>query len=518
MARADFFDRAVQAAFHVLGNLDQQSFFKKIDNYRVAVAFDSAVQTTEGDAAVDLTIRLLARFYPKIAIIPLDATAQAIAPKFEQLARAINPRIAIVGRPIGAKDIIVVGKTPPPANWGVSPIYIGSDGWIAKLSRKEPLGCMPTSNPFGAGIAACLAAANIFRHVFTDAPLDDVINVSVLDLDPRATEPVNPDLGSIDLGHVFLVGAGAIGNGFLWALSKSPTLKGNLNVVDHDHIDLFNIQRYVLTARKDKGVSKVQKAVDLLETHPGVKVTPIPPQKWEEYISSLPEDQWLFDTVVSALDTPGDRINLQASLPKWAVNAWTGTGDAGVSHHDFNSDACMACLYMPTEAVPNEDQLIAQALGFTQDITTLKDIRTKIETAWPIDKTFLERISTSKDVPIDKLLPFEGQTLRSLYSHGVCSGAVMELANGPVTQRAEVPMPFQSALAGILEAAILVARAGGFICLPTMTTINLMKSFPQNKGFSWDPPKSSRCFCNDPDFQDVYRKKYELRDSRDIPN
>jgi hypothetical protein len=509
MARADYFDRAIQAAFHVLDNLDQQSFLKKIDNYRVAVAFDSTVQTTEGDAAVDLTIRLLARFYPKIAIIPLDAAAQAIAPNFEQLARAINPRIAIVGRPIGVKDIIVVGKTPPPANWGVSPIYIGSDGWIAKLSRQEPLGCMSTNNPFGAGIAACLAAANIFRHVFTDSPLDDVINVSVLDLDPQATEPHNPELGRIDFGQVFLVGAGAIGNGFLWALSRSLDLKGRLNVIDHDRIDLFNIQRYVLTNLQDKGVSKVQKAIDLFAQHPGIEVNPIP-QKWEEYVSRLQADQWLFDTVVSALDTPGDRINLQASLPKWVVNAWTGTGDAGVSHHDFNNDACMACLYMPTEAVANEDQLIAQALGFTQDQATLMEIRTKIETAWLIDKIFLERISTSKDVPIDKLLSFEGQTLRSLYSHGVCSGAVMELANGPVTERAEVPMPFQSALAGILEAAMLVAHAGGFICLPTMTRINLMKPFPKYCGFSWNPPKSSRCFCNDIDFQDIYREKYNL--------
>jgi hypothetical protein len=508
MARADYFDRAIHAAFHILGKLDQQSFLEKIDKHRVAVAFDSSVRTAEGEAAVDLTIRLLARFYPKIGIIPLDAAAQAIAPKFNRLARAINPKIAIVERPFGYKDIIVIGKKSPPAKREIRPIYIGSDGWIARLSRQIPVGSNSSSgNPFGAGIAACLAAANVFRHVFTNASLDDAINVSTLDLDPQATKPLNPDFGDINLGQVFLVGAGAIGNGFLWALSRSTKLKCRLTIIDHENIDLFNIQRYVLTERKDKGASKTKKAIDFLAHHPGIQTSPIP-QKWEDFVSSRPEDQWFFEKVVSALDTPGDRINLQASLPKFVVNAWTGAGDAGASYHDFKNHACMACLYMPTEMVPNEDELIAQALGLQQDPETLKDLRTKIETSWLIDRKFLEQISTTKYIQIEKLLQFEGKTLRSLYSRGVCSGAIMELATGPVTARAEVPMPFQSAFAGILEAAILVAHAGGFLRLPRTTRINLIKPFPPNRSFSWNQSKNPRCFCNDKDFRQVYDKKY----------
>lgn len=507
MARADYFDRTIQAAFHVIGDFDQQAFIEKINNHRVAVAFDARVRTAEGRAAVDLTIRLLARFYPKIAIIPLGKTAQAIAPKFIKLARAINPKIAIIERPIGYKDIIVIGRTPPPTKEGVTPIYIGSDGWIAKLSRHNPVDSKASNNPFGAGIAACLAAANVFRHVFTNAPLDDDIAISVLDLDPLATELLNPKLDKIDLGEVFLVGAGAIGNGFIWALSRYPILSGQMSIIDHDNVDLFNIQRYVLTERKDDGVSKVKMAADHFAHNSNIQINQIP-KKWEDFVSSLQEDQWLFERVVSALDTHGDRINLQASLPKWVVNAWTGIGDIGVSHHDFTNHACMACLYMPTNKVKNEDQLIAQALGLPEDRATLMEVRTKLDTNAPVDRPLLERISTAKAVQIEKLLPYEGQSLRSLYSHGVCSGAVMELANGPVTARAEVPMPFQSAFAGILEAAMLIAHAGGFISAPTMTRINLMAQFPTNRGFSWNRSKSSRCFCNDKDYQDVYSEKY----------
>jgi len=165
---------------------------------------------------------------------------------------------------------------------------------------------------------------------------------------------------------------------------------------------------------------------------------------------------------------------------------------------------------MPTGKTLNEDQLIAQALGLPEDIATLMEIRSKLDTNAPIDRQLLERISTAKALQIEKLLPYEGQSLRSLYSHGVCSGAVMELANGPVNAHAEVPMPFQSAFAGILEAATLIAHAGGFESVDSFTRINLMNLFPKSLGFSWNQSKSSRCFCNDKDFIDVYSEKYGL--------
>jgi hypothetical protein len=118
---------------------------------------------------------------------------------------------------------------------------------------------------------------------------------------------------------------------------------------------------------------------------------------------------------------------------------------------------------------------------------------------------------SAKAMQIDKLLPYEGPSLRSLYLQGVCSGVVIELANGSVTARAEVPMPFQSAFAGILEATTLIAHAGGFKSVNNFTRIKLMSSFPKNLGFSWNQSKSARCFCNDKDFQDVYLEKYSSR-------
>lgn len=510
MGRAEYFHRAIQAAGHILEGFDQEAFLQKVGGHRVAIAFDASAQTPEGQAALDLLVRLIARFYPFIGIVALDEGCDDVLAGLKTLARQINPKIGIAGKLQSANDIIAVGRTVVPARSSQTLLYLGSDGWVAHLSRSQPVGSGASHNPLGAGVAACLAAANVFRGLFTCAPLDNEVTLSALDLDPTSEAPSNPGMDNIDIGNVFLVGAGAIGNGFLWAMSRCP-MSGRLTVVEHDQIDLGNMQRYVLTRRKDEGSPKVTLVQRFFEGHGGIALHCIP-NKWEEFVTSLPVDEWRFDRVVVALDSPEDRIAVQSSLPRWVVNGWTQKGEMGVSRHGFIGDeACMACLYMPTGEAPHEDQLIAQALGFppTMPIEELRGIRTMIETGQPLDRGFLQQVANAKSVALEKLLPFEGKSIRELYTGAVCSGMVMELATGPATARAEVPMPFQSALAGILQAASLITHAGNLRTMPTITQIDLMKPLPRSRWLNRPAKKAiGRCFCQDSIFQEVYTEKY----------
>jgi hypothetical protein len=507
MARADYFDRAVQAAFHVLNDFDQQAFLKKVDAHQIALAFDSHALTPEGIAALDLSMRLIARFYPSIAIIPLGHGCKDAALSLKMLAKSINPKIAIAVKLGKATDVIVVGKTVPPGDGTVNRYFIGSDGWITRFSRSKPVGSGTSNNPLGAGVAACLAAANIFRRIFSDAKLDDELTFSVLDMDIAAENPRNPVLKDVDIGDTYLAGAGAIGHGFIWGMFGYANLTGKLTLIDHDDIDLFNIQRYALTGSCSEGEKKVDLAADFLSGREGLQVTKFH-GKWEDFVSNLPEDKWMFSRVVSALDSPKDRIELQASLPKWVVNGWTGDCDAGVSHHDFINHACLACLYMPSGSVKNEDELILEALGLPPD--QLRMVRDRLEKGIPTERAFLELVAKAKNIDVQKMLPFENKPLRELYTKAVCSGAVMELATGSKsTARAEVPMPFQSAFAGILQAAVLIANAAGIASLLGFTRINLMKPFTgANPGTSWTQAKHPRCFCNDEDYKQAYNEKY----------
>lgn len=505
MARAEYFDRAVQAAFYIINDFDQKAFLEKVDAHRVALAFDAKALTWEGMAAMDMSIRLAARFYPSMAIVPLDRQSRGAATRLKKLAREINPKITIASGFSRVTDVIVVGGTAPDADDAFK-YYIGSDGWISEFSRSAPVGTGTSDNGLGAGVAACLGAANIFRRIFSDQKLDDELAFSVLDLDIAAAEPRNPVLDKVDIGDAYLVGAGAIGNGFLWGLFAYTGLAGKLTVIDHENVELFNIQRYALTKRESEGAAKVDVAKDFLLQREALQVTKFH-GTWENFLNGRGAE-WSFERVVSALDSAKDRIELQASLPKWIVNGWTKDTDIGVSHHDFIHDACLACLYMPDREVQSEDRLIMEALGLPPQIFE-QDVRAKLELGTPLDIEYLGRIAEYKGIDQALLLQFEGKTLRELYTKAVCSGAVMELATGHKTARAEVPMPFQSALAGILQAVILIAHAAGERNLFGVTSIDLMKPFIGARiETSSDQAKRSICFCNDADYQQAYNEKY----------
>ena len=69
-------------------------------------------------------------------------------------------------------------------------------------------------------------------------------------------------------------------------------------------------------------------------------------------------------------------------------------------------------------------------------------------------RDLLVAIATARDLPLAKLLPFEGRSLRALYTEGFCGGAVIPLGDlGRPANDVHVPLAHQSALAGVLLAA-----------------------------------------------------------------
>ena len=126
----------------------------------------------------------------------------------------------------------------------------GWPGW----ELKGPYRTSDLGNPFGAGFAACLAAANLFRFLF----LPD--GTTLLDTDIRFP----PDAASFPgfaastlTDALVLVGVGAVGNSAAWALARTP-LTGQIYLVDPQVVELGNLQRYVLCARSDEGGIKVE--------------------------------------------------------------------------------------------------------------------------------------------------------------------------------------------------------------------------------------------------------------------
>jgi hypothetical protein len=509
MAFAEYFDKNLQAAAVLLKSLNSEAFKAVLENEIIGISFDeAAVSTREGRSTLDMAVRLIARLYPEIAITGLDSLAAAQVGAYTTLAAAINPNINANSAKVVTRRL-VVGKTQIPApesearTW-----YIGSNNWITKVSACTPVGCGRSGNPFGAGVAACLGAANIFRSVFSaqlnGAATDDDLTVSVLDLNSRATKLVNPRFKSVELNQVHLVGAGAVGNGFLWAIAQLRCT-GELVIVDDENVASGNLQRYVNTVSTDVGRPKSELAAAWCA--PSGLVVHAHKGNWADYGTA--RNDWKFSRVAVAVDSAKARIQVQASLPKAIFNSWTQSGEAGISRHTFLGDmACLACLYIPTTKALNFDQIVLRALKLPDNPEMLMNVRVRLDQGSPTDRAFLETVAESSGVPIAALLMYEARPLRELYVEAICGGTILDFgARG--TGGTDVPMVFQSALAGILLAVEIVADAGQFRkAPPTMTQIDLLRAFPRFPSHARRKHPGRNCLCMDEDFQLAYRAKY----------
>jgi molybdopterin/thiamine biosynthesis adenylyltransferase len=526
VAVANFFQKNALAAHQVLGGVDAEMLQSLLGAEVVGVALDMAASSSwEGRRTALLATDILARFYPRMALIPLGKGQSPITfvSELEAHARVINPRIEIARTT--PTRLLVVGSSALPDS--VETVrYIGSHAWCLRLSKAGPVGSGGTGNPFGAGAAACVGAANIFRAVMKPylptARLDDRLDMSVLDWgNPFAGIPA-PDLDvtEIDLEETLLGGLGAIGNATIWALARTPRLRGTLRLIDSEVIELSNLQRYLLTDQSSLSIAKVSIAASVLSPHrPRLEVT-AHPRRWGAYLAE--RGNWAIPRVATAFDTPEDRVAAQGSLPRSLLNAWTQLGDLGVSRHpSFGELPCVACLYPPKVGGMSEAERVASELGFAPGNM---QIRYLLSTGELVSETFVRQVAANLGITapseLERLLSHGGQPLRKFHTETVCGGVMLELGVTPGERLAEVPMAFQSALAGIMLAAEILldaarSESGAGYEGPTRTALDLLRPVPAYPHL-WTG-RSERCICADPVYLDVYRDKHASRTTAETP-
>jgi Prokaryotic E2 family C len=498
MALADYHERAALAASQVISGFDLDLFRTVLHKTAVGIGIGrQAGDSTEGTVLADLTIRLLARLYP---LLELRVETSSQAETLAGLARAINPKIEIT---TNASVGISIGTGSPRFD---TTYFAGSNGWDAFVSSQESLQTGSSPNPFGAGVAACLAAANLFNRVLIPDWEERITNELLFSAFQRDRQRTSEDVSNsgwrLDEDAV-LVGAGAIGNGAVWALSRSP-LTGALHVIDPEVLELSNLQRYVLGVRSDEGRAKVELTGSCLNG----SLKPLPHQmKWAEFVQA---SGYKWPYVLVALDTAGDRRSVQASLPNWIANSWTQPGDLGLSVHGrFDGEgACLSCLYLADRKVPNEDEIVAEALGVPG---LVGDIRTLLHTGNGASRQLLEAVAAGLHLPVNDVIAYEGRPVRALYVEGVCGGGLISLGStGTPRQELHVPIAHQSALAGILLAAALARRSISNEQHGTeITRFNILE--PAGDYLTQSALKAGNgvCVCEDADYLTAFKEKYQ---------
>jgi len=109
----------------------------------------------------------------------------------------------------------------------------------------------------------------VFAEQLTGGGPDRQLAVSMLNYGQQSADLLNPPIPKVDLGTTDLVGVGAIGNGFVWAMQRVPELKGTLSLIDHEVVDLSNLQRYVLTSQEHRGQKKAELAAAVFAARGG---------------------------------------------------------------------------------------------------------------------------------------------------------------------------------------------------------------------------------------------------------
>ena len=505
MALADFFRRDAAAISQVLQGFQTDEFIKKLDSIEVAIAIgEQAADSRDGRALLDLTVRLAARLYPTLTFATVPASDE-LADELMALASAINPSIDVsrAGNPDVA---LAVGADAPAVE--AATVFAGCDGWVGRVGTKGPYGTSDIGNPFGAGFAACLSAANLFRFLF----LPDGSNT----LDEDASFPGDaasfPSLTPTTLSHpLVLVGAGAVGNSAVWALAQAPIV-GQIWLVDPETVEMSNLQRYVLCVRSDDEGTKVEIAGERLRgslrslQHRGT---------WASFAEA---NGYGWQRVLVALDSARDRRAVQATLPQWIANAWTQLGDLGVSTHSFlGPEACLACLYLPTQSSKSEDQIVAEGLKIPE---LQPRVRFLLGTGDGTDRELCDAIAAAWGLSTDALDPYVGKPLRELWAEGVCGGGIVRLEDaGPTPRELQVPLAFQSAFAGVLLAAETVrdVQNGGAQRKTQVRQLDVLRPLGDASPRPVLKAPDGNCICGDPDFVSAYEAKYGLASQSALP-
>lgn len=301
-----------------------------------------------------------------------------------------------------------------------------ASAWAGEVANDRPR--VPESpqspEPFGAYIAACLAAAQVFltarAHGYEPSPV-------VLDAWQWAVEPeqiVEPDELAVEIDSV-LAGVGAVGSACLLALWATEGVTGYVKAVDADEkgVDVTNLNRCLPFTVANVDTPKAAAAATALAREAFV----IDPEFGlaETYVDRTTH-------LISAVDTPEARQALQDRYPASAVQASTRDLRLEVLRADpVDESACLRCYNPPRDVVP-DDTLRGQVADSSEE--ELQEHASSIGASLEAIKAWLETGGC-----------------------GELGDAMLSRLRASTGSRAEFSVGFMSVLAGTLLAARVVA-------------------------------------------------------------
>jgi E1 N-terminal domain/ThiF family len=411
----------------------------------------------------------------RTVIITHDEAAAAFA---QELRAQLDRTIRIADGSDGDLEVII-GRVP--AVSAARRLYATlADDRVCLSDKPLPAGTGPADlHGVQAVIAACFAAGVILQRVITGLP-GPIADPFVLRFEAIGATRAVLDR-PIALDAAVLIGAGAVGNGFLRA-ARHLDIGGFLTIADPKTVGGGNPNRCLYFNEGDLGRPKASCLCDKAQPDFGCLRLEAADMSFEE----LRKLKVRVRRVIVGADSRPVRRSIQKELPLEVLDASTTDVTEIIvhSHRQPTSGACLACIYkhIPDELARARD--IASGLGIDLADVTPGGL---------IDERIAGKIVASHpQLPASKLV---GIAFDSLYKQ-LCG----ELALlSPTGAQVLAPFAFVSNLAGALLALELarfdagpeIPATSNFLCLSPWTP-------PHSRIRSWRGREPDCEFCSDP--------------------
>lgn len=306
----------------------------------------AAAATINGQIAVLTAANMLARVHPGLILVmpevpllvPCPAEGGSLPGACARLALAANPDLDVARHATGPAGTIGIGigADAPPAS-----IYAGAQRWTARTSHAPlPLTDDPSSL-IGVGMAVAHACAWAFRRaVALPVPRPHASSLWTMTQTVEATGP--SELGPVDVGTVWMVGAGAVGSGLAWWLQYAGLL-GDWLILDGDDADETNLNRSLglfthhLGSGTQAASKKARAAAELVQ---GAKGEPL---WWNDWVATDPASP---DVLIPVANEFGVRPAIAAyGHPAVLYAATSPNWSAELYAHRIGHDGCIACRF-----------------------------------------------------------------------------------------------------------------------------------------------------------------------------
>ncbi|HYR75730.1 MAG TPA: ThiF family adenylyltransferase [Pyrinomonadaceae bacterium] len=456
-------------------------------------------------AALRTATDLLARLSFQVNVSARTSSLDRQTRKLVESARSFGFDNISQRRPPNPDLIVAIGIESA----SESSLQAYASGWnigITSLPGKSDH--VQASNPICGAMLGILIASEAFNRMVGpllgkhDFPSE--ILVSLLDYSSTVSEEP-AELTDLLIPQATLIGCGAVGGAFVYALSLLPSVSGELEIVDPDWFTRTNLHRYLLAMPDDvvdNRVYKTQRARDVLRHHRALNVS--------EYRKNFSEfldedcDERRIPFLISAVDSHGKRRDLGRETPQEALNASTGNFTLALStHYQAYRDQgpCLGCHYPASDAEQEHFAMIAREIGLQiGEVQMLSNANARMTS------DLLASIAVFRGQPPHSYSEFAGQPFDSFYQHGICGGIEVETPSG----HAEIPLAHVSAAAGILLANEVVKRFSPELeryALDNFLQLDLLNL--TSCWFSERRPSRPGCDCQKQIYRRRFGQKYE---------